>query len=150
MGDEDLGTSLNQRLGPPAVPIFSDRDTNSPLEKFLEAPPQAELEKILGFPLDEDRLKVFLAGQKEARENQGVDASQGTLQEKLGECFLDVHQVLSRKSSQASLQNSHAALPDAYVEDSQLEVPEAEGLSEGLQGAPRSSRSSVVSTPARI
>ena len=114
MGDEDLGTSLHQALGPPAVPIFSDRDTNSALEKFLEAPPQAELEKILGFPLDEDRLKVFLAGQKEARENQG------TLQEKLGECFLDVHQVLSRKSSQASLQNSHAALPDAYVEDSQL------------------------------
>ena len=33
MGDEDLGASLNQALSPPAVPIFSDRDTNSPLEK---------------------------------------------------------------------------------------------------------------------
>ena len=107
MADGDVSEKLSSDCSPPpAVPIFSDRDSNSPLEKFLEAPPQAELEKILGFPLDEDRLKVFLEKEK-AQRNPGQE---GSLQEKLGNCFLDVHKALAMKN------HSDAEA----VEDSQL------------------------------
>ena len=95
MADSDLRDGLNRALVP-ATPIFSDRDSNSPLEKFLEAPPQAELEKILGFPLDEDRLQEFLAQEKSKRESEAQDAHLQTLPEKLGACFLDVHKALSQ------------------------------------------------------
>ena len=93
MEDADLGAGLNQALSP-HVRIFSDRDTNSPLEKFLEAPPQAELEEILEFPLDEGRLKEFLA-QEKAKRTSNQDDEQQSLPEKLGSCFLDVHKALS-------------------------------------------------------
>ena len=127
MADEALGASLNRALTPP-TPIFSDRNSDSPLEKFLEAPPQAELEQILGFPLDEDRLKAFLEEQRAIRENANGDEKSESLPEKLACCFMDVHKALASKDGAASKpppEKSQTELPadTQALEDSQ--VPEA-------------------------
>ena len=139
MADGDVSEKLSSNCSaPPAVPNFSDRDSNSPLEKFLEAPPQAELEKILGFPLDEDRLKVFL--EKEKR-NPGQE---GSLQEKLGNCFMDVHKALAMKN------HSDAEA----VEDSQLLPLPAEASqtlpSEASQALPPEASQALPQKPCRL
>ena len=56
------------------MPDYSDRNAESPREVFLKAPPQEELEKALGFPLDEVRLREFLAQKKAEREAQDITA----------------------------------------------------------------------------
>ena len=56
------------------MPDYSDRNAESPNEVFLKAPPQEELEKALGFPLDEVRLREFLAQKKAEREAQDITA----------------------------------------------------------------------------
>ena len=132
MADGELGNKLSDALSPTpaAVPIFSDRDSNSPLEKFLEAPPQAELEAILGFPLDEDRLKIFLEQEKAQR----AQDAEGSLEEKLGSCFLDVHKALASKKEPA------ASNPEAIqaLESSQALSAEASQAlpTEALQALP--------------
>ena len=54
---------------------YSDRDMNSPNEVFLRPPPQAELEKALGFPLGEKELEEFLTKKKKEREEAAVSSA---------------------------------------------------------------------------
>ena len=57
---------------------YSDRDWNSPLEVFLTAPPQSELEKVLGFPLSPKELAQHLEEDRRREEQTGLASRSAT------------------------------------------------------------------------
>ena len=107
MGDEDIRDGLKQAADEPRW-IFSDRHTQSPLEVFLTAPPQQELERILGFPLDPEALQVWL-------QRNAAEADKGS--EKTEAATASGESMPSKPSSGSRpMEASEALEPDAAEE----------------------------------
>ena len=118
MGDEQLREEMQGKF-------YSDRNNDSPLEVFLRPPPKDELEKVLGFPLDEHRLKVFLAEKRALREADPNNVVE-TTPEKVGRTIIEVREQLKTPSSAARSSIDEHAEPSNEsrgVETSEAPLP---------------------------
>ncbi|CAE7037928.1 unnamed protein product [Symbiodinium natans] len=61
--------------------LWSDRDHTSPLEAFLKAPPQAELEAVLGFSLNPEHYTSRPADRSDSKGGEAHVVEQDTLTE---------------------------------------------------------------------